>query len=296
MRKLPTGLAAHLAGQATTTCHAWRLTRRDGTVLGFTDHDADLAFAGTTFQASTGFDASDAGSGLGLAVGTSDVAGAFSADCITGKDLKDGRYDGATVEVFLVNWQAPDQHLHLRTQEIGEVTWDGTSFRTELRALTNRLDQVQGRVYARRCDAALGDARCGVDLETPAYRGSGTVVAGEGASACVASGLSGFADQWFRFGLVRWTSGNNAGLSSEVEDQKAAGGATLLGFWAPLAGPPEPGDTFSITAGCPKTFTACGEKFSNQLNFRGFPHMPGSDFAYGYADSRTVHDGRPLFK
>ena len=69
-----------------------------------------------------------------------------------------------------------------------------------------------------------------------------------------------------------------------------------IGFWVPLANMPKPGDTFRITAGCAKTFSACREKFANSLNFRGFPQMPGSDFAYGYADSRTVHDGRPLIK
>ena len=60
MRNLPPGLAAHLEGGATTLCHAWKLLRRDGAVLGFTDHDRDLAFGGTTFAARTGLDAAEA--------------------------------------------------------------------------------------------------------------------------------------------------------------------------------------------------------------------------------------------
>lgn len=296
MRKLPPALAAHLAGQATTVCHAWRLTRRDGTVFGFTDHDRALAFDGTAFRAAAGFDASDAETTLGLAAGMNDVAGAFSHDCITEKDLKDGRYDGARVELFLVNWQAPDEHVHLGTRELGEVTAQGTAFRAELRSLAGRLEQVQGRVYARRCDAALGDRRCGVGLSDPRFGGEGTVVAADDRSACRADGLSRFADHWFRYGLVHWTTGDNAGLSSEVADHAAESGHAMIGFWVPLANMPKPGDTFRITAGCAKTFSACRKKFANSLNFRGFPHMPGSDFAYGYADSRTVHDGRPLIR
>ena len=48
------------------------------------------------------------------------------------------------------------------------------------------------------------------------------------------------------------------------------------------------------TAGCDKRRETCRDKFANILNFQGFPFMPGSDFAYGYADGETVHDGRPL--
>lgn len=295
MRTLPPGLAEHVSGDATTLCHAWRLTRGDGVVLGFTDHDADLTFDGTVFLATSGFDASDAETALGLAAATGDVSGAFSADCITEKDLKDGRFDGATVETFLVNWQAPEQFIHLRTQEIGEVTSDGQSFRTELRSLANRLERVQGRVYTRTCDAQLGDGRCRVDLSAAAYRGEGAVIASNGTLACTASGLSAFASGWFRFGLVTWTRGANAGLQSDVEDHRISGDLADLSFWIPVPNALQPGDTFAITAGCAKTFDVCRAKFSNGLNFQGFPHMPGSDFAYGYADTRSVHDGRPLF-
>ena len=53
MRTIPAGLKAHLDGGATTVCHAWRVTRRDGTVLGFTEHDHDLVFGGTLFAAAS---------------------------------------------------------------------------------------------------------------------------------------------------------------------------------------------------------------------------------------------------
>ena len=42
-------LQAHLATCATTVCRAWAVTRNDGVVLGFTDHDAPLAFEGIGF-------------------------------------------------------------------------------------------------------------------------------------------------------------------------------------------------------------------------------------------------------
>ena len=36
MRNIPEALATHLEQTSTTTCHAWRLTRTDGLLLGFT--------------------------------------------------------------------------------------------------------------------------------------------------------------------------------------------------------------------------------------------------------------------
>jgi len=44
-------------------------------------------------------------------------------------------------------------------------------------------------------------------------------------------------------------------------------------------------DTFTITAGCDKTFPTCKAKFANQINFRGFPHMPGNKFLMAFPSS-----------
>ncbi len=91
-------------------------------------------------------------------------AGAFSSDAIAETDLERGRYDGARVEVLLVNWADPAQFLLEHVREIGEVTRTDNSFRAELRGLAARLDQPTGRVYGRRCDARLGDGRCKVNV------------------------------------------------------------------------------------------------------------------------------------
>lgn len=58
MKTIPAPLQAHLAGGVTTLCYCWRVTRHDGTVLGFTEHDRDIVAEGTTFSADTGFTAS----------------------------------------------------------------------------------------------------------------------------------------------------------------------------------------------------------------------------------------------
>ena len=295
MRTIDAALAAHLAGDATTLCHCWRVLRRDGTALGFTEHDRDLAFAGTAFLAASGFSASDGEEEAGLAAATSAVAGGFSSDAITEADLVAGRYDGARVEVYLVNWAAPEQHMLVKVQEIGEVTRQAGRFQAELRSFAARLAEPQGRIYNRRCDAVLGDRRCGVDLALPQFSAEAAVAAVQDATRLSLSGAAGFPAGFFAHGMLTFTGGADAGLSVDIDSHAVSGGLVQIALWLPLASPPAPGDPVRLTAGCDKSFATCRAKFANTANFRGFPHMPGADFAYTYADGTSLHDGSPLF-
>lgn len=291
MRTIPPALKAHLDGQATTTCHCWRVTRRDGVVIGFTDHDRDLGFDGTNFLAASGFAASESEQASGLGAEADEVAGGFSNAAIDEGDLAAGRYDGARVELFLVNWAAPDEHMLLNVREIGEVVRAGGQFRAELRSLAHRLNQPQGRLYNRRCDASLGDGRCRMDLA--AWRGEGSVVEMVDRSRLLVSGLAHFADGFFRQGRIVFSDD----LVAEVDAHgRRNDGSVVFSLWLPLEEDVEPGRAFVVTAGCDKTFSTCRERFANQLNFRGFPHVPGSDVAYSYVDGERIHDGGPIFE
>jgi len=103
MRTIPQNLAAHLTEGATTLCYCWRLIRRDGTAFGFTDHDRDISFGGTTYAARSGLEAAEATAELGFAVGGGEVAGALVSAGLTEDDISSGLYDDASVETWLVN-------------------------------------------------------------------------------------------------------------------------------------------------------------------------------------------------
>ena len=51
-------LQARLDGGATRLCRCWRVDRRDGQALGFTDHDGDIEFDGLVYRAGSGMNAS----------------------------------------------------------------------------------------------------------------------------------------------------------------------------------------------------------------------------------------------
>lgn len=296
MPQISEPLASHLAGDTTTICQCWRLTRGDGTVLGFTDHDRALFCDGTLFEPGTGLTASEAKSALDLSVDTVDVEGALSAAAIEEDDIAAGLYDGAEVETLLVNWRDPSAFARLRTAVIGRVTRRDGAFLAELASHTQALDQPNGRTVRRRCDAELGDARCGFDLQGSGFSGAGTVIeAGAGALVRV-DGLDGFAGGWFANGLLSWTSGARAGQRERIADHRRDAAGVGLVLWQDEGGAIAAGDAFTIVAGCDKRFETCKTKFSNALNFRGFPHLPGDDAAYGYVVDGDVFDGGALVK
>ena len=121
MKILPAPLQAHLDTGTTTLAWCWRVTRRDGVVLGFTDHDRDLAFDSTTFAAATGFTASEIKDAVGLSVDNLEVESALSDDSLNEHDLAAGLVDDAAIEIWRVNWADTSQRVLMRSGSIGEV-------------------------------------------------------------------------------------------------------------------------------------------------------------------------------
>ncbi|MGE0851151.1 MAG: DUF2163 domain-containing protein [Hyphomicrobiaceae bacterium] len=293
MKSLPLAFQSHLDSGATTLAWCWRLTRGDGLVQGFTDHDRDLAFDGTTFAAATGFTATEIKDAVGLAVDNLEVESALSSDSLNEDDLAAGLFDDAAIEIWRVNWADTDQRVLMRSGSLGEVRRAGSAFAAEVRGLAHYLQQPKGRLFQYACDADLGDARCSVDLDDPAFKGAGTVVAATSPRHITAGGLAAFADGLFTRGLLTFTSGANAGRAQEVR-RHAAGAPATIELWQPFAHAIAPGDAFDITAGCDKQFATCKARFGNGVNFRGFPHMPGNDFVTAVARrGNPANDGGP---
>jgi uncharacterized phage protein (TIGR02218 family) len=295
MRIIPPALQAKLDSGVTTLCRCWRLERRDGVVMGFTDHDDDVPLDGLTCRAGTGLSSSEATSRLGLSIEGSEISGALADESLSEEDLAAGRYDAAGIKVYLVDWSEPALNLLLARGALGEVRREGAAFTAEFRGLAHRLNEESGRLYMATCSADLGDTRCKVDLDDPAFRGVGTVAALRATSAFIATGLSAFEDGWFTAGKLTWTTGPNAGLAVEVKSHRLDDADVILTLWQAMPEPLSVEDTFVVTAGCDKRFATCRERFDNVVNFRGFPHIPGNDFVISYAVPGTPgNDGGSL--
>jgi len=296
MRHYPDTLAAHLASETTTLCRCWSLTRRDGAILGFTDHDRDLRFDGVLFSADTGLEAAEMTSELGFATSGGEVLGALAAGGLHEHDLARGLYDDAAVSVWLVNWADPEQRMLLETGFVGEITRSDDRFTAEIRGLGKAFDEERGGLFTATCSADLGDLRCGVAPATA----TAIVTATDGRAAIVAPMLLGHGDGVFSGGRFTFTNGANEGFSTDIRSHRGEGGTAVVQLWQAAPRPIALGDVFTVAAGCDKRFATCRDRFGNGVNFRGFPHLPGNDFIL--AGSRAgdpgggPFDGGSLFR
>ncbi len=282
MKQISTALATHLAGEVTTLATCWKLTRRDNTVFGFTDHDIDIILDSVVYKAASGFTPSTIQNTASLSVDNLDIEGMLNDGSITEVDIMAGLYDFAEIEIFRVNYNDLTQGiLKLRRGWLGEVSLAKQQFIAEVRGLTQRLSQTIGELYSSSCRATFADSRCKINASTYTVAGLITNVSShqefKDASRTEASGI-------YNFGKITFTSGLNNGLSMEVKEFTSGGKVVLV---LPMPYNVAIGDSYSMLQGCDKTLSTCTNQYNNVLNFRGEPYISGIDAMLETAGTRN---------
>ncbi len=282
MKTIPAALQTHLNGEVTTLATCWKLKLKSGTIMGFTDFEKDLVISSVTYQSISGFVGSAVSTSSDLAVDNMDLEGMLRSDAIKEQDIMAGIYDYAEIEIFQVNYNDVSQGVaNLKRGRLGEVQVKGQNFVVEVRGLTQSLSQEIGEYYSPACRANLGDTRCKVNLTPHTKTGS---VTGITSTQQFLDTARTEAIGYFNFGKITFTSGLNNGLSVEVKEY-SPGKITLV---MPMPYTIAVGNTYTIIAGCDKTLVTCKNTFSNVVNFRGEPHVPGSDRMLQTAGTRTT--------
>lgn len=287
-------LQAHLQGGTTSLCRAWAITRKDGVVLGFTDHDLALSFEGLTFKADTGLSSVALQQSTGLSVDNTEALGALSDASIREDDIEAGRFDGAEVRAWLVNWQDTAQRWLQFRGTIGELRRADGAFQAELRGLTEALNRPLGRVYQRPCTAVLGDNQCGFDTGLAGYSTEQEIERVESSKLFRWGGLPGFEAGWFSRGALVVTSGAGSGLRGTIKRDRIEGGDRIVELWEPVRAVLTSGDSVRLIAGCDRRAQTCRSKFDNFVNYQGFPDIPGEDWMAVYPKSTGRNTGGSL--
>lgn len=280
------------ASTVSTRCRAWVLTRTDGVIMGFTDHDRALAFVdptrgAVTLEPATGFIASQFAESVGLMATDMEIKGALSSDRITLADLANGVYDGAEVRIYWLDWSNLANYDLINVSRIAEVPRNQAGFTAALEGLAGaRAAEPRGLRLTRTCVLKFGGAvdvttgiGCGIDLDAAGFSELGTVgvvISPRSFSASAITLPAGRCD----FGKVIWTSGANAGARTMVRSHTVRGALAVFDFdLAPLSAM-QPGDGFRAVAGCDRTVERCKE-YSNMARRLAFP-MPNNDVAVKY--------------
>jgi uncharacterized phage protein (TIGR02218 family) len=273
MLTLSAAYLAHLEGDVLELATCWRVERRDGVVLGFTDHPTDLSIGGVLYEAAVGYAATDLESASNLAVDNLDIQGIANSPSITEADLIAGVWDWARVEIFEVIYSDLSAGTRpLKGGRIGEIRMGRAQFVAELRSLTQQLAQNILEVSSPTCRARLGDARCKVPLGPLTVTGAVSSVTSPRVWTDTARTE---ADGLYAFGVVTWTSGANAGLSKDVKSSTSAGVVELV---EPMPYAITVGDGYSMHEGCDGRLETCRDRFANVPNMRAEPYKPGQDF------------------
>lgn len=274
------GVRMLVPGCLTNECQCWRIERTDGTVYRFTSHDKEVIFRGETYT--------PCGSLLSSALQTSaefgatenmDLSGIISSGQISRGDLWAGRFDGADVEVWRVDWEATNNAELMAAGRCGSVQMGSTEFTFEVTTAGERLQQRPIlQPYTPTCLYKLGDSRCSFNL--PALQVSGSVTAIPSPNLRTVARRRMFtdtarteADNYFQLGRLTWVTGANAGISVDVKSFAS----DVFILEQAMKHEIEIGDTYTVVPGCDHLFTTCDVKFSNSINFGGFPHVRGTD-------------------
>lgn len=263
-----------IAQETSTLAVCWKVTLNVSppVVYGFTNHDVALVVDGLTYSADSGVTPSASRCNIDLSVDNLDLIGVLQG--LSAADIQSGVYDGAFVELFMVDWTkatiSASDRIVLTTGTIGNITRRDNMFIAEVRSLAQALQQTILEVYSPQCRATLGDSRCGVTLS--GFTVSGTVTGVTSKSIFTDSSLTEAADYW-NLGSVTWLTGNNAGRTIEVKTFAAGVVETYL----PMPDTIQIGDTYDIVTGCDKALTTCRDTYSNLINMRAEPYLPAKD-------------------
>lgn len=282
---------SHVQSGLTTLCRAWAITRTDGVVYGFTDHDQTLQFDGYSFKAGTGLTALALQQATGLSVDNTEAIGGLSDASVRETDINAGRFDGADVRCWQVNWADVSVRWLMFRGSIGQLRRAGGAFHAELRGLSEALNRPLGRVYQTPCTAVLGDAACTFVLDTPGYFEDRPVEQAIRGQEFRWQDLAGFEPGWFARGQLEILSGAGKGLKGVIKQDRSEAVERVIELWHPIRAEVLPGDMLRLQAGCDKRMQSCRLKFNNLVNYQGFPDIPGEDWVMSVPKHNGVNTG-----
>nr|WP_202385514.1 DUF2163 domain-containing protein [Altericroceibacterium endophyticum] len=253
-----------------SVAHFWRLHRRDGVTLGFTSHDRDLYFDGVTHRAAPGMIPSAIRRSAALDGDSADMRGTISHDSISAQDLAEGRFDGATLIMGLVDWESLDRAVLYRGA-MGEIAQENGQFSVSMLSAKQALTGGDVPHTSPLCRARFCGPGCSLSATRFTHEAE---VASHDHDRSAVHLVQALEPSLLVGGALRWIDGPQAGLSANIT---AVDGTALLLDRA-LYPESTTGLRVLLREGCDHRAITCAERFANLVNFQGEPFLPGNDY------------------
>lgn len=261
-------------------------------VVRIAGYPVDLTMSnGNVYLTENGYEFSGMGSSSTFSSSSIDLNGILQVGAISRDDLLAGLYDNARVYLFATSWANPvEDEEEIGLFFFGKVDIVDEAYTVQLMAAIDVYSQSTGRTYSPACQWVLFDetldgrvvpvhqSRCtgpraspdGPQLATFKVTGALTSVTSQ---YVFADSARAEAVDYFAYGAIRFTTGNNAGLKPLEIKSFTAGG--VIEVHEALFYAPQVGDQYEMIPGCRKRFAEdCVAKWSNGKNFGGHPHVP----------------------
>ena len=258
----------------------FRITLSNGQILRHTNADMPVVWDGQTYEAHKLIikrGATRVAVGLDVDSNTLEIAAEpdYRLEGLQWSEAAlGGALDGARVvieRIFFSDWATPVGAVVIFSGRVSDVSGSRSAVKVDVKSDIELLNVSSPRnIYQAGCMRTLYDGGCKVNREK--FTVNGRVTANSTTGTELACNLT-QADGWFNQGVIKFTSGRNAGLSRTVKEHKGG----RLSFALRLPFPPQSGDVFKIYPGCDKRQETCGRKFDNIVHFRGFPYIPAAD-------------------
>lgn len=258
----------------------FRITLSNGQILRHTNADMPVVWDGQTYEAHKLIikrGATRVAVGLDVDSNTLEIAAEpdYRLEGLQWSEAAlGGALDGARVvieRIFFSDWATPVGAVVIFSGRVSDVSGSRSAVKVDVKSDIELLNVSSPRnIYQSGCMRTLYDGGCKVNREK--FTVNGRVTANSTTGTELACNLT-QADGWFNQGVIKFTSGRNAGLSRTVKEHKGG----RLSFALRLPFPPQSGDVFKIYPGCDKRQETCGKKFENIVHFRGFPYIPAAD-------------------
>ena len=277
MKSIPTALKAQIDDG--NICTVFKVEANDGSIVYLTDHNLAITVEGNVYQPSAGVTRLKMKATNNAEVSNQEVAATILD--LPENELKSGKWDNAKIEVAMVGWKNPSAgKLVVFKGAIGVIQWTDVGFRADIQNYLRNLQRNIGSNVTAQCRHQLYSTAepgrigfCGVNKAT--FTTTGTINYVLTQKLKFKLDTTSKPDGWASAGFVRFTSGNNAGLSFEVKIHKVEGGAIgeSIELFIPTLGSVAVGDTIELSAGCDHLLETCKTKFNNTVNYGGFPHL-----------------------
>jgi len=248
--------------------------------IGFTSLDRSITVGGVECLPNASVSPSSVKKTAAIESNNLDIKGLIDSEHLSDLDLRAGKFSGAKVKVFIVNFLTGAIVKTLTVGRWGQVRKTDQTWEITVRTNAEILQQSVFQSLSRSCrwTKRLEDSRCGVNIANFTTDGTVTLANDDGVNRfrISATGFPGFGDNvsiynWTNgSGYVQYLTGNNAGYKLPINFIYDPGGGAV-GVQL-LKSPPyaiEVGDTLKLIPGCDGSMIMCRYRFNNQANFGG---------------------------